>query len=590
MLFQVRGPNVIAIKLKSTSLVYLKHRRGLRRDLDLRYMSNQLSEFAGTLATEKDLVDLARLLRAYELNKPDPTVQSQRVVFGTSGHRGTSLNASFNENHILAITQAICLFRKKHRVDGPLFLGFDTHALSMPAFQSALEVLTANDVTVMTARDNEFTPTPVVSHAILNYNKGRTHGFADGIIITPSHNPPDQGGIKYNARHGGPAETEITNWIQDQANLLLSENLKSVKRIPYERALKCPSTHQYDFLHPYIADLANVIDIDVIRDSKIRIGVDPMGGAGVHYWQPIADFHKINLVVVNAKVDPRFSFIPRDWDGQIRMDPSSKFAMASLVERSREYDISFGCDTDHDRHGIVTRAEGLMQPNHFLTAAIYYLFKHRPNWDSNLKIGKTVVSSQMIDRVGSELGRPVFEVPVGFKWFVQGLLNSELGFAGEESAGASFLRKDGTVWTTDKDGITAGLLAAEMTAKQQEDPAETYDELTRFLGTSLYQRLESPANAEQRKIISNLSVKSITQNTLGGVAIDNVLTNAPGNGSPIGGVKIESRDGWIAIRPSGTEDINKIYGESFAGQKYLDQIIEDGHQIATQEFSPSPSR
>lgn len=549
-------------------------------------MSNLLSQFAGKLATEKDLVDLDRLLRAYECDKPDVAVHSQRVVFGTSGHRGTSLNASFNENHILAITQAICLYRKKNRIDGPLFLGFDTHALSLPAFRSALEVLAANDVAVLTARDDEFTPTPVISHAILCYNKDRTHGLADGIVITPSHNPPDQGGIKYNAAHGGPAETEITNWIQDQANVLLSENLNSVRRIPFEQAIKCSSTRQHDFLNPYIADLANVIDMDAIRDSKIKIGVDPMGGAGVHYWQPIADFHKINLVVTNAQVDPRFSFIPRDWDGQIRMDPSSKFAMASLVEKSREYDISFGCDTDHDRHGIVTQAEGLMPPNHFLTAAIYYLFKYRPNWGLNLKIGKTVVSSQMIDRVGSDLGRPVYEVPVGFKWFVQGLLNSELGFAGEESAGASFLRKDGTVWTTDKDGITAGLLAAEMTAKQRKDPAETYYELTRFLGNPLYERLESPASAEQRKIISNLSAKSITQSTLGGVAIDNVLINAPGNGGAIGGLKIESKDGWIAIRSSGTEDIYKIYGESFAGQKYLDQIIETGHQIATQKFSP----
>jgi phosphoglucomutase len=539
----------------------------------------EISPFAGKLPDPTDLVDIESLVSAYYSNKPEPSIASQKVLFGTSGHRGSSFDVSFNENHILTITQAICLYRKIHGINGPLFLGFDTHALSIPAFRSAMEVLAANDVNVMIAQDEEFTPTPVISHAILSYNRERKEGLADGIVITPSHNPPREGGFKYNPAHGGPAEKEITDWIQNQANAFLFNNLKGVKQIPFDHAFKATTTHQYDFLNPYIFDLGNVVDMDLIRDSGIKIGVDPMGGAGVHYWQPIADLYKIDLCVLNTKTDPCFRFMTRDWDGQIRMDPSSSYAMQGLIQKSQDHDISFACDTDHDRHGIVTKSSGLMPPNHYLAAAIFYLFQHRPLWSSDLKVGKTLVSSQMIDRVAKKLNRSVFEVPVGFKWFVDGLLQSQLGFAGEESAGATFLRLDGKVWTTDKDGFVPGLLAAEMTARLAKDPAVLYHEVTESMGNSFYTRFEAAATVEQKAKISNLSPGQISNQKIAGDGIEKVLTNAPGNDASIGGFKIESKNGWIAARPSGTEDIYKIYAESFIDQDHLNRLVSEGQAI-----------
>lgn len=533
------------------------------------------SPFAGTPPEVSDLIDIPQLIRAYDTQQPDPTVTAQQVRFGTSGHRGCSLDSSFNRNHIWAITQAICWYRKKHDMTGPLFLGIDTHALSVPAFQSSLEVLAANDVTVLIAPNDEFTPTPVISHAILNYNRGRKQGFADGIVVSPSHNPPREGGFKYNPSHGGPAEKRITDWIQNQANEFLKTNLREVRKIPFPRARNAATTQPYDFLNPYVRDLGAVLDMDIIRSSAIRLGVDPMGGAGVHYWPVIRDLYQLNLEIINSTIDPTFRFVPRDWDGQIRMDPSSPFAMGGLTKKSDDYDIAFACDTDHDRHGIVTPEEGLMPSNDYLAVATDYLFKNRPLWPTNLKIGKTVVSSKMIDRVASTLKREVYEVPVGFKWFVEGFHSGSLGFAGEESAGATFLRKPGQVWTTDKDGIVPALLAAEMTARSGKTPTVLYRDLCQVLGDPLYRREEAPAGVRLRAKLQNISATDFSLNTLAGEKVTSILTKAPGNGESIGGVKVETKSGWFAARPSGTEDIYKIYAESFMDQQHLNSILRE---------------
>ena len=526
------------------------------------------------------LVNVPRLITAYYTDVPDPSIPAQRVAFGTSGHRGSALQKAFNEWHILAITQAICLYRKLQHTDGPLFLGMDTHALSVPAFTSSLEVLAANGVEVMIAEGDEYTPTPAVSHAILTYNRGRKTGLADGIVITPSHNPPDDGGFKYNPPNGGPAETDVTNWIEAKANKFLETALQGIKRIPFEQALRVSTTHRHDFLNAYVNDLANVIDMDSIRRAKVNMGVDPLGGAGVHYWARIADQYKLDLTVVNEIVDPTFRFMAVDWDGQIRMDPSSAYAMTNLIGLKDRFDIAFACDTDHDRHGIVTRT-GLLQPNHYLAVAIYYLFQHRPKWSNAAAVGKTVVSSQMIDRVTAKLGRQLYEVPVGFKWFVDGLLNGTLGFGGEESAGASFLRLDGTVWTTDKDGIVPALLAAEITARMDRDPGQIYQELTGEFGESVYIRTEAPATAEEKEILRRLSPQQVRLKDLAGEQIQNILTHAPGNGAPLGGLKVMAESGWFAARPSGTEDIYKIYAESFRGTEHLQRLLDEAQTIVS---------
>lgn len=541
-----------------------------------------LSPFAGLLPTSTDLVDLTALLKAFDDDQPDPHIASQRVSFGTSGHRGSSLTRSFNRNHILAMSQAICDYRQAKGIRGPLFLGYDTHALSLPAFQTALEVFAANEVVTMIALGdfNDFTPTPAISHAILTYNKNREDGFADGVVITPSHNPPQDGGFKYNPENGGPAGSEITDIIQARANDLLESKLDGVRRIDFAKAVKAATTHRHDYVTHYVRDLANILDFDVIRESGLKFAVDPLGGAGVNYWQPIADLYKIDLTILNSKTDATFRFMTRDWDGKIRMDPSSPYAMASLIKESQRFDVSFACDTDHDRHGIVTR-EGLMPANHYLATMISYLFTHRPQWSPHLKIGKTLVSSQMIDRVGKTIGREVYEVPVGFKWFVDGLMNGSLGFVGEESAGASFLRKDGQVWTTDKDAFVPSLLAAEMTARLEINPAVLYAELTAELGSPVYGRLDAPATPESKKAVSKLNVETIKVKTLGGDAITSIMTRAPGNGAPIGGVKIETANGWVAARPSGTENILKIYGESFVDQAHLDRLFEETSALVT---------
>ena len=536
------------------------------------------------------LVNVPRLITAYYTDVPDPSIPAQRVAFGTSGHRGSALQKAFNEWHILAITQAICLYRKLQHIDGPLFLGWDTHALSVPAFATSLEVLAANDVDVMIAEGDEYTPTPAISHAILTYNRGRKTGLADGIVITPSHNPPDDGGFKYNPPNGGPAETDVTDWIQATANQFLEQTLQGIKRIPFERALRLATTHRHDYLTSYINDLANVIDIDSIRDAKVNMGVDPLGGAGVHYWARIADQYKLDLTVVNEIVDPTFRFMTVDWDGQIRMDPSSSYAMTNLIGLKDRFDIAFACDTDHDRHGIVTRT-GLLQPNHYLAAAIYYLFQHRPKWSNAAAVGKTVVSSQMIDRVTAKLGRKLYEVPVGFKWFANGLLDGTLGFGGEESAGACFLRLDGTVWTTDKDGIVPALLAAEITARMGRDPARIYQELTGEFGESVYVRTEAPATAEEKEILRKLSAQQVRLKDLAGEQIQNILTHAPGNGAPLGGLKVIAESGWFAARPSGTEDIYKIYAESFRGTEHLQRLLDEAQKIVSNAVAGAvPSR
>jgi phosphoglucomutase len=539
----------------------------------------KVSPFAGRPAEGWMLVNVPRLVTAYYVEAPDPSVPGQRVSFGTSGHRGTAFDGSFNEGHILAITQAICLYRRRQGTDGPLYLGIDTHALSIPATGTALEVLAANGVEVMIAAGDEYTPTPVISHAILSYNRGKKTGLADGIVITPSHNPPNDGGFKYNPPNGGPAGTAVTGWIEAKANEFLENGLQGLKRVPFERALRAPTTHLHDYLGPYIADLGAVLDMDVIRDSKIRMGVDPLGGAGVHYWGRIAEFFGLNITVVNEAVDPTFRFMTVDWDGRIRMDPSSPYAMQRLIGMKDRFDLSFACDTDHDRHGIVTRSVGLLPPNHYLSVAIFYLFQRRSKWPKNAAVGKTVVSSQMIDRVTAKLGRKLFEVPVGFKWFVDGLLDGSVAFCGEESAGASFSRLDGTVWTTDKDGIVPALLAAEITARMGRDPGEVYRELTREFGEPVYDRIEAPATPDQRILLGKLSPKEFKLTDLAGEKIQTVLSHAPGNGGSIGGLKVVAENGWFATRPSGTEAIYKIYAESFKGANHLRRIVEEAQTI-----------
>jgi len=525
------------------------------------------------------LVNVPKLVTAYYSEVPDPAVPEQRVAFGTSGHRGSAFTKSFNERHVLAISQAICLHRKQRGIDGPLFLGIDTHALSTPAFASALEVLAANGVEVMIAERDEYTPTPAVSHAILTYNRGRDKGFADGILITPSHNPPDDGGFKYNPPNGGPADIDVTGWIEATANEFLKNDLQGIKRIIFEKALRVATTHRHDYLNAYVNDLDKVIDTDAIRGAQIRMGVDPLGGAGVHYWTQIAERYGLNLTVVNEEIDPTFRFMSVDWDGRIRMDPSSSHAMKNLIGLKDRFDIAFACDTDHDRHGIVTRSAGLLPPNHYLSVAIHYLCQHRPKWRKEAAVGKTVVSSRMIDRVTAKLQRKLYEVPVGFKWFVDGLLDGSLGFGGEESAGASFLRLDGTVWTTDKDGIIPALLSAEITARMNRDPGEIYRELTREFGEPAFDRIDAPATPEQKALLAKLSPEQVRSTNLAGERIQSVLSRAPGNNAPIGGVKVIAKSGWFAARPSGTENIYKIYAESFGGEDHLHRIVEEAQAI-----------
>ena len=541
--------------------------------------TNQTSPLAGKPATPAMLVDVPRLVTAYYVDVPDPSVQEQRVAFGTSGHRGSAFESTFNEWHVLAISQAVCDYRKRRGIDGPLFLGIDTHALSVPACASALEVLAANGVEVMLADKDEFTPTPVISHAILAYNRSRDTGLADGIVITPSHNPPDNGGFKYNPPNGGPADADVTGLIEAMANGFLERNLQGVKRIAYEQALHASTTHRHDYLNAYVSDLGRVLDMDAIRDANIRMGVDPLGGAGVHYWGPIAERYGLNLTVVNNVVDPTFRFMTVDWDGRIRMDPSSPYAMQSLIDLKDRFDIAFACDTDHDRHGIITRTAGLLPPNHYLSVAIYYLFQHRPKWSKDAAVGKTVVSSQMIDRVTATLGRKLYEVPVGFKWFVEGLIDGSLGYGGEESAGASFIRLDGGVWTTDKDGIVPALLSAEITARTGRDPGEIYRELAHEFGEPVYDRVEAPATPTQKQMLAQLSPQQVLSAELGGEKIQSILTRAPGNGAPIGGLKVIAESGWFAARPSGTEDIYKIYAESFRGADHLHRILTEAQAI-----------
>jgi phosphoglucomutase len=544
-----------------------------------------INPMAGKPATESMLLNVPKLVAAYYAERPDAAIPSQRVVFGTSGHRGSAFERAFNEWHILAITQAICEYRKTNIIDGPLFLGIDTHALSKPAFSSAMEVLAANSVDVMISASSDYTPTPVISHAILSFNRGRKTGLADGIVITPSHNPPEDGGFKYNPPHGGPAEAAITSTIESRANALLESKLNDVKRIPFEKALLASTTHRHDFIQAYVGDLGNVIDMEAIRAAGVKIGADPLGGAGVHYWRPIADRYHLNLTVVNESVDPTFRFMTVDWDGRIRMDPSSPYAMHSLIGLKDKFEIAFACDTDHDRHGIVTKSVGLLPPNHYLSVCIHYLFANRPAWLANAAVGKTVVSSSMIDRVAGKLGRAVYETPVGFKWFVNGLLNGTLGFAGEESAGSSFLRMDGSVWTTDKDGIIAGLLSAEITARLKRDPGEVYQALIREFGDPVYDRIDAPATSEQKAILQKLSPENIRSSDLAGEPIQAVLTKAPGDGNAIGGVKVIAEGGWFAARPSGTEEIYKIYAESFRSREHLQRIEEEAQMIIGQAFS-----
>jgi len=541
----------------------------------------KVSPLAGTPADPSILVNVPRLITAYYAELPDPAVPAERVSFGTSGHRGSAFEKAFNEWHILAISQAICLYREQNKIDGPLFLGMDTHALSVPALASALEVLAANGVEVMLAEGDEYTPTPAVSHAILTYNRGRKTGLGDGIVITPSHNPPRDGGFKYNPPNGGPAEPTVTNWIEAKANEFLENGLLDLKRIPFEKALRAPTTHRHDYLNAYVADLANVIDMDAIRGANISLGVDPLGGAGVHYWGPIAERYGLNLTVVSEAVDPTFRFMTVDWDGQIRMDPSSPYAMQRLIGLKDRFAIAFACDTDHDRHGIVTRSTGLLPPNHYLSVAILYLFQHRPRWAAGAAVGKTVVSSQMIDRVAGKVGRKLYEVPVGFKWFVDGLLDGSLGFGGEESAGASFVRLDGSVWTTDKDGIVPALLSAEITARMGRDPGEIYRDLTREFGDPVYDRVEASATPEQKAILEKLSPAQVRSTALAGEKIQTILTKAPGNGAAIGGLKVQAKSGWFAARPSGTEDIYKIYAESFEGEDHLRLILQEAQTIVS---------
>jgi phosphoglucomutase len=538
-----------------------------------------ISPLAGKPADPSLLINVPRLVTAYYTGRPDPSVPAQRVVFGTSGHRGSALDNAFNEAHILAITQAICLYRKQQSIDGPLYIGIDTHALSEPAFASALEVLAANGVDVMVDANNGYTPTPVISHAILTYNRGRKTGLADGIVITPSHNPPRFGGFKYDPPHGGPADTHVTEWIERQANAFIADGLRGVARVPFERARSASTVHPHQYLDSYVRDLPSVVDLQAIRESKVRIGVDPLGGASVAYWDAIGNRYGLNLEVVNHVIDPTFRFMTVDWDGQIRMDPSSVYAMARMVGLKERFDVAFASDTDADRHGIVSRSHGLLDPNHYLSVAISYLFANRPQWSQAVAVGKTVVSSSMIDRVVNKLGRRLFEVPVGFKWFVEGLIDGSIGFCGEESSGATFLRRDGTVWTTDKDGLVPNLLAAEITARTGKDPGEHYQQLTAEFGTSYYTRIDAPATPEQKTRLEKLSPDAVVTAKLAGEPITAKLTAAPGDGAPIGGLKVAADNGWFAARPSGTEDIYKIYAESFKNQSHLDAILSEAQEI-----------
>jgi len=526
------------------------------------------------------LIDVPRLITAYYADRPDPGIRDQRVAFGTSGHRGSSLKVAFNELHILATTQAICDYRRAQAIDGPLFLGIDTHALSEPAFASAMEVLAANGVEVMIDQDRGYTPTPVISHAILTHNAAQRNGKADGIVITPSHNPPEDGGFKYNPPHGGPSETAATKAIEDAANALMQDPSK-IRRIAFAKALAATTTHRHDYIGAYVGDLGSVIDLDVVRASGLRIGVDPMGGAGVAYWSVIRERYGLDIEVVNESVDPTFRFMTLDWDGKIRMDCSSPFAMAGLIALRERFDVAFGNDTDNDRHGIVTRSSGLLNPNHYLAVAIAYLFTNRPQWSPDAAIGKTVVSSSLIDRVARHLGRRLYEVPVGFKWFVDGLLAGTLGFGGEESAGASFLRRDGTVWTTDKDGIIMGLLAAEMTARTGRDPGEQYRDLAAQHGTAYYARTDAAATPEEKALLAKLSPQQVQAKELAGDPIEAILTNAPGDGNPIGGLKVSTNNGWFAARPSGTENIYKIYAESFINEEHLQRIQTEAQGLVS---------
>ena len=546
-----------------------------------------VSPAAGKPADPSILVNVPKLVTDYYALRPDPADPRQRVVFGTSGHRGSSFDGAFNEWHILAITQAICDFRKLQKIDGPLYLGMDTHALSEPAFASALEVLAANGVDVMISEGTPYTPTPVISHAILLDNSQRKTGFADGIVITPSHNPPDDGGFKYDPPHGGPADSHVTTWIESKANEYLRTSLEGVKRMLFERALQAPTTHKYDYLHSYVGDLESVIDMAAIRDAKLSLGVDPLGGAGIAYWPLIAERYSLNLTVVNQSIDPTFRFMTVDWDGKIRMDPSSPYAMERLIGLKDKFDIAFAADTDHDRHGIVTKSSGLLPPNHYLAVCIHYLFANREGWGHDVAVGKTVVSSSMIDRVTARLGRRLYEVPVGFKWFVEGLLSGHLGFAGEESAGASFLRRAGGAWTTDKDGIIPGLLSAEITARLGRDPGEIYRDLTRDLGDPVYERIDAPATLEQKAALAKLSPADIQITEVAGEKVQQILTAAPGDGSPIGGIKVVAENGWFAARPSGTEEIYKIYAESFLGQDHLRRLQEEAQTIVSETLARS---
>jgi phosphoglucomutase len=546
-----------------------------------------VSPLAGKPAEPEILINVPRLVTAYYTEHPDPSVPAQRVAFGTSGHRGSSLDKAFNEDHILAISQAICLYRKQQGIDGPLYLGIDTHALSEPAFASALEVLAANGVTVMVDAEGGYTPTPVISHAILTYNRGKSTGLADGIVITPSHNPPRYGGFKYNPPHGGPADTAVTKGIEQQANAILADRLKGVARVPFERARKAATTHKHHYLESYVDDLPAVVDLEVIQGSRVRLGVDPLGGASLAYYDAIAARHRLNLEVVNHDIDFTFRFMTVDWDGQIRMDPSSTYAMARLIGLKDRFDVAFASDTDADRHGIVSHSQGLLQPNHYLAVAVHYLFTHRPKWPEAAAIGKTLVSSGMIDRVAGQVKRRLVEVPVGFKYFVEGLLNGSLGFGGEESAGAAFLRRDGTVWTTDKDGIIPNLLAAEITARTGKDPGEHYQELTRAFGTAYYTRIDALATPEQKARLGKLSPENVKEADLAGEPITAKLTNAPGNNAAIGGLKVVAANGWFAARPSGTENIYKIYAESFKDEAHLKAIVQEAQQIVNNALAGS---
>jgi len=547
-------------------------------------MTARISTTAGQPTNQKTLLDVPRLITAYFTGKPDPENPAQRVSFGTSGHRGTAFEESFNEAHILAITQAICLYRAAQGTTGPLFIGIDTHALSFPALASALEVLAANEVLTMIDAQGGYTPTPVISHAILGYNRGRHAGLADGIVITPSHNPPPDGGFKYNAPNGGPAGTDATGWIEAKANEFLEHDLAGVKRIPYERALKSTHVRRHDFITPYVTDLANIIDMETIRASGVNIGIDPLGGAAVHLWAPIIERYKISATVVNDVVDPTFRFMTDDWDGKIRMDCSSPYAMTRLIALREKFDVAFANDTDADRHGIVARSSGLMNPNHFLAVAIAYLWGSRHDWSSTCGVGKTVVSSALIDRVARQIGRRLVEVPVGFKWFVDGLHDGSLGFGGEESAGASFLRHDGTVWTTDKDGIIAGLLAAEMTARNGIDPGISYNQITEALGAPFYERIDAPASADQRRRLKAVTADELGIEELAGEKVIATYTKAPGNNAPIGGIKIVTESGWFALRPSGTEDVYKIYAESFRSENHLHRIQAEAQEATSKVF------